>query len=157
MPLAAPASTNKDHEELQRLLANVQQLSGKTGTVAEGLAGPLQLHMEKEENLALPLLGILKELDEGRLSKGQALNASRLYSKMKEEYPGMLKGHREIRKQLHRLKKIGADEGHLTAVRFAEALEQHSQQEEEVLYPAALLAGKLASAPRQEKTVRRAR
>ncbi len=34
----------------------------------------------------------------------------------------------------------------MTAVRFAEALEKHSQEEEEVFYPAALLAGKMASA-----------
>ncbi len=156
MPLAAPASVNKDHQELQRLLVSVQHLSGKTGAVAEGLADPLQAHMEKEENLALPLLGILAELVEGKLTMGQAFRAARLYSKMKEEYPGMLRGHREIRKQLSRLKKIGADEGHLTAVRFAEALEQHSQQEEEVLYPAALLAGKLASAT-QKKAAGRVR
>jgi hemerythrin-like domain-containing protein len=145
MPLAAPASANKDHQELQRLLVRVQQLSGKTGTVAESLARPLHDHMEKEENLALPLLGILADLVEGKLTKSQALRASRLYSKMKEEYPGMLRGHKEITRQLSRLKKVGAEEGHLTAVRFAEALEQHAQQEEEVLYPAALLAGKLAS------------
>ena len=151
MPLSAPASANKDHEELLRLLVKVQQLTGKTGTVAEGLARPLQAHMAKEEDLALPLLGILTELVEEKLTKGQALRASRLYSKMKEEYPGMLRRHKEITKQLLRLKKVGADEGHLTAVRFAEALEQHSQQEEEVLYPAALLAGKLASAHRQKK------
>ncbi len=151
MPLVAPASANKDHQELQRLLVSVQHLSGKTAAIAEGLAHPLQAHMEKEENLALPLLGILAELVEGKLTRGQAFRAARLYSKMKEEYPGMLRGHREIREQLSRLKKVGADEGHLTAVRFAEALEQHSQQEEEVFYPAALLAGKLASTPFKKK------
>ncbi len=63
---------------------------------------------------------------------------------------GMLKGHKEITRLLARLKRVAADEGHLTAVRFAESLEQHSQEEEEVLYPAALLAGKLASAPQQK-------
>ena len=63
----------------------------------------------------------------------------------------MLRGHKGIAKQLARLKGVGADEGHLTAVHFAESLELHSQQEVEVLYPAALLAGKLASAPQQKK------
>ncbi|HEY4822360.1 MAG TPA: hemerythrin domain-containing protein, partial [Candidatus Bathyarchaeia archaeon] len=71
--------------------------------------------------------------------------ASRLYFEMKKEYSVMLKEHKEIIKLLSRLKKLGAEEGHLTAVRFAEALELHAKEEEEILYPAALLAGKLAS------------
>jgi len=57
----------------------------------------------------------------------------------------MLHGHKELLKFLERLKKVGAGEGHLTAVRFAEALEAHSKQEEEVLYPAAIVAGQMAS------------
>ncbi|HYY91547.1 MAG TPA: hemerythrin domain-containing protein [Candidatus Dormibacteraeota bacterium] len=63
----------------------------------------------------------------------------------------MLSGHREIRKRLDRLKTIGSEEGHLTAVRFAEALEKHSQEEEEVLYPAAILAGRIASTESRTK------
>ena len=57
----------------------------------------------------------------------------------------MLHGHKELYKMLERLKKVGAEEGHLTAVRFAETLEKHSQEEEEVLYPAALLAGRIST------------
>ncbi len=101
--------------------------------------------MDKEEAYALPLLGTLKDVLDGKLTRVYAERATKLYVKMREEYPEMLKGHRELVKQLSSLKKVGAEEGHLTAVRFAEALEQHAQEEEEVLYPAALLAGKLAS------------
>ncbi len=145
MPLSAPPSANKSHEELLQLLLSVQRLPGKTGSLAEVLAKGLQVHMDKEESYALPLLGILKDVLDGKLSRASAQRANKLYVKMREEYPGMLKGHREIVRLLSRLKKIGAQEGHLTAIRFAEALEQHSQEEEEILYPAALLAGRLAS------------
>ena len=79
-----------------------------------------------------------------------ARRASSLYVKFENEYPGMLHGHKELYKVLERLKKVGAEEGHLTAVRFAEALEKHSQEEEEVLYPAAMLAGRIAA--KQAKT-----
>ena len=145
MPLTPPPSAERAHQELLQLLVKVQHLSGKTGSLAEDLAKKLQVHMEKEESLVLPLLGLLSDLVSVKRRRGPVKQASRLYREMKQEYSGMLNGHREIIKLLSRLKKLGAEEGHLTAVRFAEALEQHAKEEEEILYPAALLAGKLAS------------
>jgi hemerythrin-like domain-containing protein len=150
MPLSAPASMEKEHQDIWQLLIGVQNLSGKTGSVAEKLAKDLEVHIDKEESLALPLLGILRDLVNGKLSGSSAKRASALYVKFKKEYPGMLQGHKGLYKVLERLKKVGAEEGHLTAIRFAEALEKHSQEEEEVLYPAALLAGRTAA--KQVKT-----
>jgi iron-sulfur cluster repair protein YtfE (RIC family) len=145
MPLSAPPSLEKEHEEIWRLLIRVQHLSGKTGSIAEKLAKDLKIHIDKEETLALPLLGVLKDIADGRLKNGLAARASLIGSEFEKEYPGMLRGHKELRRILERLKKVGAEEGHLTAVRFAEALEAHSTQEEEVLYPAAIVAGQMAS------------
>ncbi len=145
MPLTPPPSAERAHQELAHLLVKVQHLSGKTGSLAEDLAKKLHAHMEKEENLVLPLLGLLPDLIFGKPSQSSVKRAFRLYLEMKKEYSIMVNGHREITKLLSRLKKLGAEEGHLTAVRFAEALEQHANEEEEILYPAALLAGKLAS------------
>ncbi len=148
MPLSAPPSLNQDHQELLRQLVRVQNLPGKTGHLAESLARPLQEHMEKEERLVLPLLGLLTDFAKekrGSVSR----KGSNLYLMLLKEYPDLLKGHRELRKILDRLKKVGAEEGHLSAVRFAEALARHSEEEEEIFYPAALLAGKNAySRPR---------
>jgi hypothetical protein len=145
MPLSAPPSMEKDHEEIWQLMIRIQHLSGKTGTIAEKLAKDLKTHIDKEEDFALPLLGILRDIADGKLKNGVAKRASVLGSQFEKEYRGLLLGHKEIRKYLERLKKIGGEEGHLTAVRFAETLEKHSKEEEEVFYPAALLAGKIAS------------
>lgn len=145
MPLSAPPSLNRDHEDLLHLLVSVQHLSGKTGGLAESLAKPLQQHMDKEESLVMPLLGLLRDYAKGKIGSASARKASRLYLKLQKEYPGMLRGHQELNRILDKLKKVGGEEGHLTAVRFAEALARHSQEEEEVFYPAALLAGKMAS------------
>jgi hypothetical protein len=145
MPLSAPPSMEKEHEEIWHLMIRVQHLSGKTGSIAEKLAKGLKAHMDREEEFALPLLGILRDIADGKLKDGVARKASILGSKFQKEYPGMLHGHKELRKSLERLKKVGSEEGHLTAVRFAETLEKHSKEEEEVFYPAALLAGQMAS------------
>ena len=150
MPLSAPASMEKEHQGIWQLLMGVQNLSGKTGSVAEKLVKDLKAHIDKEESLALPLLGILRDLVNGKLTNASARRASSLYVKFEKEYLGMLHGHKELYKVLERLRKVGAEEGHLTAVRFAEALEKHSQEEEEVLYPAAILAGRIAA--KQAKT-----
>ena len=152
MPLSAPLSLEKEHEEIWQLLLKVQQLSGKTGSIAEKLAKDLKIHIDKEESLVLPLLGILTDIADGKLKSGVAKRASLLGSRFEKEYPGMLHGHRELRKFLERLKKVGAEEGHLTAVRFAEALEAHSKEEEEVLYPAAIVAGRAASKQKKFKS-----
>ncbi len=145
MPLTAPPTLEKEHEDIWKLLMEVQHLSGKTGSIAEKLAKDLKLHIDKEETLALPLLGILRDLVNGKLSNASAKRATHIHQKLEKEYPGMLHGHKELYKILQRLKKAGEEERHLTAVRFAEALEKHSQEEEEVLYPAAVLAGRIAS------------
>ena len=145
MPLSAPPSMQKEHDEIWKLLIEVQHLSGKTGALAEKLAKDLKNHIDKEEGLALPLLGILPDLVNGTLGNPTAKRAAKLHELFEKEYPGMLHGHDLLRRALDRLKKIAAEEGHLTAVRFADALEEHSQAEEEVFYPAALLAGQLAS------------
>ncbi len=145
MPLTAPASMEREHQDIWQLLLGVQNLSGKTGSIAEKLAMPLKGHIDKEESLALPLLGILRDLVNGELSQATAKRASAISQKFEKEYPGMLHGHKELAKVLERLEKVGAEEGHLTAVRFAEALKKHSQEEEDVLYPAAILAGRMAS------------
>src|SRR6266700_578853 len=99
MPLSAPASMEKEHQEIWQLLMGVQNLSGKTGSVAEKLAKDLKAHIDKEESLALPLLGILRDLVDGKLSKASAQRASVLYVKFEKEYPAALLAGRIAAKQ----------------------------------------------------------
>jgi hemerythrin-like domain-containing protein len=151
MPLSAPLSMEKEHEEIWKLLLELQRLSGKTGAIAEGFSKQLKIHIDKEEKLALPLLGILRDLANNKLTARVVKRAALLGTEFEKEYSSMLHGHAELYKVLERLKKVGAEEGHLTAVRFAEKLESHSREEEEVLYPAAILAGRVAAEKKRSK------
>ena len=94
MPLTPPPSAERAHQELVHLLVKVQHLSGKTGSLAEDLAKKLHAHMEKEENLVLPLLGLLPDLTSGKPSQSSVKRASRLYLEMKKEYSVMLRAQR---------------------------------------------------------------
>lgn len=151
MPLSPPASIEREHAEMWKLLLEVQHISGKTGSVAERLAKGLKSHIDKEETLALPLLGLLQDIVKGKLSKTTARRAAKIYAQFEKEYAGMLQGHREIDRFLIRLRIVGAEEGHLTAIRFADFLERHAREEEDVFYPAALLAGRFASSQVKSK------
>src|SRR5207245_3924510 len=100
MPLSAPGSMEKEHQEIWQLLMGVQNLSGKTGSVAEKLPKDLKAHIDKEESLALPLLGILRDLVNGKLTNASARRASSLYVKFEKEDPGLLPRHKEVYKVL---------------------------------------------------------
>ncbi len=145
MTLFRPPSVERAHQELLQLLMIVQRLPGKTGTCAGVVAKCLQPHLNREDECALPLLGLLQDLAAGQLTLAEARRATKVYARLREEYPRMTAEHRELFKLMEQLKTAGMEEGHLTAVRFAETMERHAEDEEELLYPAALLAGKLAT------------
>ncbi len=145
MALSPPPSVERIHQELLQLLVAVQHLSGKTGACAEEVAKYLQPHLDREDECALPLLGLLQDLAVGELALAEARHASRVYARLREEFPRLTAEHRELFKLVEQLKTLGMEEGHLSAVRFAETMERHAQDEDELLYPAALLAGRLAA------------
>ncbi len=155
--MPSPTSIERTHQELLGLMVATQHLQGRTGALAAKLARTLQPHLDREDEYALPLLGLLRTLVGGKLSLAEAKRASRLYARMREEYPRMSREHQELAKLIERLKKVSNEEGHPTATRFAEKLEQHAQQEEELLYPAAFLAGRLASEKPHQRTTSQGR
>ncbi len=145
MPLHTPTSISAVHQDLLQLLVSAQSLQGKTGRVAEEIARLLKPHIEKEEDLFLPLLGILPDVAQGRLSPSSAKRASKLYDRVKTEYKGMLDEHKALDKALAKLKRVADEEGHPTATKFAELLKTHSLGEDQILYPAAVLVGRMAA------------
>ncbi len=152
-----PASIERTHQELLGLMVAAQHLQGKTGALATKLARNLQPHLDREDEYALPLLGLLRTLVKGKLNLSEAKRASTLYARLREEYPRMTRERQELAKLIEQLKKVSSEEGHPTATRFAEKLEQHAQAEEELLYPAAFLAGRLASETTTQRTTSQSR
>ncbi len=111
-----------------------------TGAAALRLEQVLAPHFQKEEELALPLLGLLAELARGELQPG-AEAAIPLAERLKQELPGMLEEHRQIGVALEELRTAGTQDGSGPALRFVDKLGHHAREEEDVLYPAAILVG----------------
>ena len=98
-------------------------------------------HFKKEEEYALPPLGILPDLAKGKIV--QSMSAIlKMTDKLETDLPTMLSEHKEIVAALKTLIDAAKAEDKPEYVHFAEKLMAHARMEEEVSYPTALLIGR---------------
>ncbi|GET28176.1 hemerythrin domain-containing protein [Prolixibacter sp. SD074] len=140
MEFKTPISLNKEHEELHAMLRQATQLSGKTGEAAKTVAELMHPHFVKEEEYALPPLGLLSSLSSGSLSE-EMKEVLQMTDKLKSELPEMLAEHKQIVAALEVLVQHATAEHHPEVAEFAQKLMLHAQTEEEVSYPTAILVG----------------
>jgi hypothetical protein len=140
MRIRIPETLEAEHDELHAQLAVAMEAGGKTGAAAQSVAGLLHAHFLREEEFALPPLGLLARLVGGRL-KGDTGRVIALSGRLKSELPQMRREHRAIVAALGRLTAAAKKEKKPEVARFAERLAHHAKTEEQVLYPAAILVG----------------
>lgn len=140
MEFTIPHSLKAEHEELHNMLRQATQLTGKTGDAAKVVAKLMHPHFVKEEEYALPPLGLLPLLASGKFSEEMKLVLP-LTDKLKRELPEMLAEHQQIVAALNILAQHARTENHPEVVDFAAKLILHAQAEEEVSYPTAILIG----------------
>jgi hypothetical protein len=70
---------------------------------------------------------------------------------LEAELPKMLEEHRDIGAANAALREAAVAAGRDDIVRFSDTLAAHARQEEEILYPAAILVGKYVKAAAPEK------
>jgi len=68
MPLGIPDAMSEEHEELHTELAKVTKIQGNVGGAARRVAEVLHPHIERENELALPVIGVTRELAVGETS-----------------------------------------------------------------------------------------
>ncbi len=135
-----PESLKSEHQELHAQLANAVNAGGATGSAAGVVARLLDPHFLKEEEYALPPLGLLRELAAGKITP-EMKEAVAMADKLKKELPRMLEEHKAVVAALEQLVEAAKREGKNEHIHFAEKLMSHAQNEEQVLYPASLLVG----------------
>lgn len=140
MQFKIPKPLQAEHAELHEELAKAIAAGGKVSEAAKTVATLLHAHFEKEEEYALPPLGLLSELAQGRVTP-EMKSAIAMADKLKADLPHMLQEHKEIVAALNKLIVAAKQEKKLEHARFAEKLILHAQNEEEVLYPAAIMVG----------------
>jgi hypothetical protein len=97
-------------------------------------------HFLKEDQYALPPLGLLPMLAAGRITPDMAAVLP-LTEKLAGDLGEMLDEHRSIVTALNVLVETAKRENKPEYVEFADKLRQHAQLEEQVTYPTALLVG----------------
>lgn len=140
-PVEIPEPIRIEHKHLHRQLENAIQSGGKTGEAAKTVAERMGPHFEREEQIAMPPLGLLTPLSQGTATKKEMQKILPLTEKLREELPEMLKEHEQIVAALRQLSQTAKQEQKAEVAEFAEKLILHARMEEEVLYPAAILVG----------------
>ena len=135
-----PLPLKLEHEELHAQLVKATQAGGRVGDAAKAVAKVLHHHFVKEEEFALPPIGLLSLLARGKVDK-QMLGVIAMTDRLKAELGEMLLEHKAVVTALKKLIAAAKKEKLPEHVRFAEKLMLHAQTEEEVLYPAAILIG----------------
>ena len=140
MEFKIPQPIKLEHEELHAELVKATKAGGKIGEAARTVARLLHPHFEKEEEYALPPLGLLSSLAEGKVSPGMGAVLT-MTDKLKAELPQMMDEHKAIVAALKNLSDAAKKEKKTEYAHFSEKLMLHAQTEEEVLYPTSILIG----------------
>jgi hemerythrin-like domain-containing protein len=142
MKLTIPQPLQHEHEALHERLRQATQAGGEVGEAAKTLAQLMHPHFVKEDQIALPPLGLLTALARGEWNAEMA-QVLPLTEQLEAELPQMLAEHQSIVAALNKLREVAARAGRGEIVAFAEALVEHARTEEEVMYPAAVLVGQV--------------
>ena len=140
MEFQIPPSLKSEHEELHAELVKAIQAGGEIGKAAQSVAEVLHPHFVKEEEYALPPLGLLRHLAAGKVLP-EMKNVFSMTDRLKRELPQMLEEHQAIVAKLQDLVEAAEKEGRTEFVHFSGKLILHAKTEEEVLYPASILVG----------------
>jgi len=142
MKFTVPLPLQHEHEGLHERLRQAAQAGGDVGEAAKTLARLMHPHFLKEDEIALPPLGLLAALARGEWSAEMA-EVLTLTDRLEAGLPQMLTEHRRIVETLDALRDAAARAGRSDIVAFAESLAEHARTEEEVMYPAAVLIGQV--------------
>lgn len=140
MKFKIPRPLKMEHEELHGELVCAIQAGGSVGEAAKAVARILHPHFVKEEEYALPPLGLLSLLAARKPSPAMR-KVLPMTEKLKGNLRKMIAEHKAIVAALKRLSAAARKEKKPEYARFAEKLTLHAKTEEEVLYPAAILIG----------------
>jgi hypothetical protein len=145
--LQIPSALQAEHQQLHAKLAAAIGAGGRTGEAAKELQKLLEPHFQKEEQYAMPLLGLLPSLTTGRVP-AETRSIIAISDRLKSELPAMLREHVAIAAAVQRLRTAAVSEKKRDAAQFAEMLISHAQQEEQIHYPSAILVGEFLKSKR---------
>ena len=139
--MQTPQSLAAEHRELHEVLARAAKEGGELGRAAERLERALKPHFKREEEIATPPLGLLQKLSQEPATSDMRAVLP-MTDALERELPQMLREHEVIRAAAVQFRAAAGQAGRDEYLRFSDELAAHARQEEEILYPAAVLVGR---------------
>jgi hypothetical protein len=140
MEFAIPRPLKQEHDELHEQLRKATRESGALGEAGKAVAKLMHPHFVKEEEYALPPLGLLPQLAKGAVTPDMTAVLP-MTDKLKADLGQMLAEHKSIVAALRNLADAAKHANKPEYAEFADRLILHAQTEEEVSYPTAILIG----------------
>ena len=136
-----PKALQRDRDDLRGQLTEVAGEEGPLGEEASRGVHILHAHILREEQFALPPLSLLPLLADGfvwaEMGPGVAMAET-----LKANLPDMLEDHEEMLVVLRALEQAARQAGRSDVTLLVQRLMEHAELEAEVLYPAAIVAGR---------------
>lgn len=143
--LETPSSIATEHRELHETLERASKEAGSLGVAARELEAALSPHFRREEQIATPPLGLLPALTGGQAT-AEMRAVLPMTTALERELPQMLQEHQAIRAAVTKFRAAADAAGRAEYVQFSDDLAAHAREEEEILYPAAILVGRYVAA-----------
>ena len=140
MEFKIPEAVALEHEELHQQRVKAIEEGGKVGEAAKAVADVLHPHFKKEEEFALPPLGLLSSLLNQDKISPEMKSIHTMTKKLRADLPHMIAVHNDIVMALNNLIDVTKKENKTEFMQFAEKLKLH-KTEEQILYPTAILIG----------------
>ena len=139
LELKMPDSLRMRHEAFHADFVKATKEGGNVGEAARSIKKLAEAHFAKAKEAFSPL-GLLSRLAAGEVTPAMR-EAIGKAERLRAALPQIRRDHGELVTGLERLADSAKAEGKTDYARFAEQLTLHIGEEEEVLYPAALLVG----------------
>ncbi|WP_163140753.1 hemerythrin domain-containing protein [Arhodomonas sp. KWT] len=143
-----PQPLTTEHQKLHRRLDAALDAGGEIADATRRLIDVMHPHFVREEEIAMPPLGLLGSLSRGEYDP-EMDRVLEMTDALGAELPVMLKEHEAIREAAASLSRAAESAGRNDIVDFCADLGVHAATEEEVLYPAALLVGDIVRRRRE--------
>jgi CheY-like chemotaxis protein len=139
--IAIPRAVERERSNLHGQLARIAAESGPVGDAAREVERVVQIHATREDSFALPPLGLLPMLAHG-VTWSEMRPAVTMADHLTVHLPRMLEDHEAIVAAVQALEQTARQAGRSDVTRLTQRLIEHAELEAEVLYPAAIVAGK---------------
>ena len=141
MKLEVPSVLKLDHDEMRAALDRALKEPGPIRKAAQDLARIALPHIDREEKIVFPPLGLLHELIAGEV-KAEMASVLHLISQFRAGLAALHADHGRIDFALKALLEAARKEGSGEYTQFAYRAMVHQRTEEAVIYPAVSLIGK---------------